>query len=244
MNATAPTSTGSSRRVGRLGRVLVGTGAAAVLLTGLVGVLHMPFASALLRKISPASLCPVTHGTSAQIDRAHGIGAAAIRASAATRAPLRPALGFTLEKTTRAEIDAWAKKHDLSCGNINGNPTLRRCSDVPAKAVGEPESDGPLEEVAFELRGTGELVSVETLRRGIDPARAADVVGGLERSAASSLGPPSKSGGEPTTAHLAHGFMASYEAEHTFQDYRATISATNMGRSGVMVREQYLSVLP
>jgi hypothetical protein len=80
--------------------------------------------------------------------------------------------------------------------------------------------------------------------RGIDPARAADLVGGLERSAASSLGSPSKSGGEATTAHLAHGFLACYEAEHAFQDYRATISATNMGKSGVMVREQYLSVLP
>ncbi len=244
MNAAAPTTIGSPSRLGRLGRVLVGMGTAAFLFTALVGVLHMPFAKALLRRLSPASLCPVTHGSSAQIDRAHAIGAAAIRASASQPAPSRPALGFTLDKTTRAELDAWAKLHGLSCGNINGNPTLRRCNDVPAGAIGEPSSDGPLEEVAFELRGTGELVSVETLRRGIDPARAADVVGALERSAASTLGPPTKSAGEATTAHLAHGALASYEAEHAFLDYRATISATNMGKSGVMVREQYLSVLP
>lgn len=243
-NAAAPTAFGSTNRLGRFGRVLVGTGAAAVLLTALVGVLHMPFAKALLRRLSPASLCPVTHGSAAQIDRAHAIGAAAIRASASRRAPSRPALGFVLEKTTRAELDAWAKLHGLSCGDINGNPTLRRCNDVPAAALGEPESDGPVEEVAFELRGTGALVSVQTLRRGMDPARSADVARGLERSAASALGAPTKSCGEPTTAHLAHGFLASYEAEHAFQDYRATISATSMGKRGIMVREQYLSVLP
>lgn len=225
-------------------RIVVATGAAALFLTGLVGVLHMPFATSLLRKISPASLCPITHGSAAQIDRAHAIGGAAIRASATTIAPARPALGFELDKTTRADLDAWASKNGLSCENIGGNANLRRCSDVPASAIGEPDRLGTLEEVSFELRSSGELVDVETLRRQLTPEQAAVVAAQLERTAASELGAPTQSGGEADSAHLGHGFLASYVAEHTYSDYRATVSATNMGKSGVMVREQYLSVRP
>jgi hypothetical protein len=225
-------------------RIVLATGAGALLLTGVVGVLHMPFAASLLRKISPASLCPITRGSPAQIDRAHAIGGAAIRAAATKSAPTRPALGFELDKTTRADLDAWAARHGLSCENIGGNANLRRCSDVPASAVGEPESMGALEEVSFELRSSGELVDVETLRRRLTPQQAAEIAGELERTAASAVGKPTQIGGEATVAHLGHGFLSSYVAEHTYSDYRATVSATNMGKTGVMVREQYLSVRP
>jgi hypothetical protein len=223
-------------------RIVVASGAGALFLTGLVGVLHMPFAASLLRKISPASLCPITHGSAAQIDRAHALGAAAIRASATSTAPSRPALGFELDKTTRADLDAWASKNGVSCSNIGGNESLRRCTDVPASAIGEPDSLGVLEEVSFELRASGELVDVETLRRQLTSERGAVVAAQLETTAASTLGAPTQSGGEATSAHLAHGFLSSYVAEHTYSDYRATVSATNMGKTGVMVREQYLSV--
>lgn len=226
----------------RLFRFLVGAVGSGLVLTGLVGVLHLPFAAPLLRKISPASLCPITHGSPAQIDRAHAIGAAAIRASATTVAPSRPALGFVLDKTTRADVDAWAARHGVSCENIGGNANLRRCLDVPAVAVGEPASFGPLEDVSFELRGTGELVSVETLRRHLTPSAAAVLSVELERTVASAVGAPTTTAGQAAEAHLAHGFLSSYVAEHTFADYRATVTATNLADTGVMVREQYLSV--
>lgn len=228
----------------RLRRALVGATATALLLSGVIGVLHMPFAAPLLRRISPASLCPVTRGTPEQIDRAHELGAASIRASASSAAPARPALGFVLDETTRTEIDAWAARHALSCEAIGGNANLRRCSDVPASAVGEAESLGTLEEVTFELRGTGVLVNVETLRRNLTADQAATVSSALERSVASAVGAPSKSGGEATVTHLSHGFLSSYVAEHTFVDYRATVSATNLAKTGFMVREQYLSTRP
>ena len=35
--------------------------------------------------------------------------------------------------------------------------------------------------------------------------------------------------------------LATYGAEHRFADYRATVSATNLAETGVMVREEYLS---
>ena len=149
-----------------------------------------------------------------------------------------------LDQTSRPEIDAWAARHGLSCENIGGNANLRRCSDVPAVAVGEPEALGKLEEVTFELRAMGVLVNVETLRRNLTAEQAATISAALEHGVAATIGAPSKTGGEATVAHLSHGFLSSYVAEHTFVDYRATVSATNLAQTGYMVREQYLSTRP
>jgi hypothetical protein len=225
-------------------RVVIGAGATSLLLTGLIGLLHLPAAAPLLRAISPASLCPIRHGTPQQIDRGHDLGAAAIRSSASSAAPARPALGFALDGTRRGDLDAWAASHKVSCASIGGNDTLRKCTAVPAAAVGQPDELGALEEVSFELRSSGELVSVETLRRRLEPARAAEVAAALEARAARDVGAPSKVGGEATAAHLGHGPLSSYVAEHHFTDYAATISATNLAPTGVMVRERYVSTRP
>ncbi len=48
-------------------------------------------------------------------------------------------------------------------------------------------------------------------------------------------------GGEPTSSHLGRAFLSSYVAVHGFRDYRATVSATNLASTGVMVREEYVS---
>ena len=226
------------RRWARIGARVAG---GAVLLTGLAAVLHLPFAAPLLRAISPASVCPIMRGSPAQIDRAHALGAAAIRSSGASAAPARPALGFELDKTRKTDLDAWATRHRVTCSSIAGNETLQRCKDVPAAAVGQPGELGPLEEITFELRSTGELVNVQTMRRHLTPEHAAHAALELERSAAAALGAPSTVGGEATAAHLSHGLLSTYVAVHEFKDYRATITATNLAETGMMVREEYLS---
>jgi hypothetical protein len=222
-------------------RIAASTAGVGVVLTGMVGVLHMPFAAPLLRKISPAFACPIRHGTPEQIDRAHALASAAIRDAATSNAPARPALGFELDKTRRGDMEAWAARNDVSCASIGGNDNLQKCTDVPASAVGEASELGPLEEVCFEFQASGELVNVQTLRRHLAPAAAAHAVEQLERSAASTLGEPSTVGGAPTSAHLGRSLLSSYVAVHTFKDYRATVSATNLAQTGVMVREEYLS---
>ena len=210
-------------------------------LTGIVGVLHFPFAAPLLRKIFPGSVCPITRGTPAQIDRAHALGAAAIRNAARAPAPARPALGFQLNQTRKGDLDTWAARHGVSCGSIAGNENLQRCTAVSAAAVGQPSDLGPLEEVTFEFESNGHLVNVQTLRRHLTPEQAARAAGALEGRAAAALGAPSSFGGEATVAHLARRFLATYVAVHSFTDYRATVSATNLANTGMMVREEYLS---
>jgi hypothetical protein len=210
-------------------------------LTGLIGVLHLPFAAPLLRKVMPGGVCPVMRGTPAQIDRAHSLGATAIRASASVSAPDRPALGFALDRSTKADLDAWAKRHDVSCKSIAGNENLQRCTNVPASAVGEPEELGALEEATFELDSSGQLVNVQTMRRHLSGVQAALAADALEHAAAAALGAPSTLAGAPTVAHLQSTLLATYVAVHVFTDYRATISATNLSPTGIMVREEYLS---
>ena len=96
----------------------------------------------------------------------------------------------------------------------------------------------------FELSSGGTLVNVQTLRRGLAPSRAAEVAGLLEGETVRALGAPTSTSGAATEAHLRSGLLHSYVAEHVFTDYRATIVATDLGKSGVMVREQYLSLAP
>jgi hypothetical protein len=226
-------------------RALAGrAGGVALLLTAVMAGLHLPFAAPLLRRLFPAMGCPIGRGTPEQIDRAHALGAAAIRAAAGSPAPARPALVFTLDETQRSELDAWARSSGVACAGIGGNANLRRCRDVPAAAVGQPDELGTLEEVAFEFRSSGQLVSVQTLRRRLTPAQAAVTVASLEKRTAAAVGSPTSSGGQPTARHLGRAFMATYVAVHTFSDYRATIAATNLAPTGVMVREEYLSARP
>jgi hypothetical protein len=231
----------AARKARRWFRLAVRLAGVTVALTGLVGILHFPFAAPLLRTIFPASVCPITRGTPAQIDRAHALGAAAIRNAAQAPAPARPALGFQLNQTRKSDLDAWAATHGVSCASIAGNENLQRCTGVSATAVAQPSELGPLEEVTFEFESTGQLVNVQTLRRHLTPERAARIARELEGSAAAALGKPSSLGGEPTVAHLSRSFLASYVAVHSFTDYRATVSATNRASTGMMVREEYVS---
>ena len=215
--------------------------AGCVAATGLVGLLHMPVAAPILRAITPSWACPVRHGTPEQIDRAHAMGAANIRANAKEGAPARPALGFALDTTTRGDIRAWTAKNGVSCASIGGNDNLQKCTNVPAAAVGQPSSWGPLEEITFELRSTGELVNVQTMRRGLTAEAAATISGDLEGKMTASLGEPTQRGGEPTPTHLSRGVLSTFVSVHQFTDYRATVSATNLAATGTMVREEYLS---
>lgn len=213
----------------------------ALVVTSLIGALHLPFAAPLLRAISPASVCPITRGSPEQIDRGRELAAASIRSSTSAVAPARPALVFTLDQSRRSDIDTWATRSNVTCASIAGNENLRRCKQVPAAALGQDPSLPPLEEITFELRASGELVNVQTMRRGLTADEAARTARTLEQSLATSVGAPSTTGGEPTASHLGHGFMTTYVAEHKFADYRATVTATNMAHTGMMVREEYLS---
>lgn len=222
------------------------TGAIA-LFTCVVGALHMPFAGSLLRKLSPAALCPVQRGTPEQVDRAHAISAAAKANANGAPAPTRFALGFELDRTTRRDVVAWGEKNALSCSKFAGNESVMRCVDVPVKAFEDSsvvsiDGVGPYEEVSFVFRSTGELVNVQARRRHLPAAAASKLAESMSVRAEHAFGRPTSVGGEPTEAHLSRGVLSTFVAEYAFSDYEATVAATNLSPHGVMVREQYISL--
>lgn len=221
--------------------------ATATVLTGVVGVLHMPFAQPLLRRLSPAALCPVQRGTPEQVDRAHAIVAVGKAHVDAPTAPARFALGFELDRTTRDDVAAWAEKNAVSCSKLAGNETLTRCTDVRLDALAGSSAYAvddvrTYEEVTFVFRSTGELVNVQARRRHLSADAASKLASSIAARSESTLGRPSTVGGEPTAAHLSRGALSTYVAQFTFSDYEASVAATNLPPYGVMVREQYISL--
>lgn len=210
-----------------------------IALTLLAGVLHMPLARPWLAKLGIA--CPVRAGTPEQVDRARAFGAARFEGKAS--APARPALGFVFEKTTLAEINAWAQKHGVTCEKIAKTDTLRSCANVPAAAIGEPDWFGPAEEVAFELRADRTLASVSTMRRRLGLGDANAITREIGSRLGADLSTAHVRGGENAPAHFAKGPLQAYKEEWTFADYGATLGEVRLGDTGMMVREHYLSAV-
>ncbi|WP_394831143.1 hypothetical protein LVJ94_31990 [Pendulispora rubella] len=205
-----------------------------------IGALHMPFARPLLAKLGVG--CPVTKATPRAIDAARAIPAAMYLGKPG--APARPAAGFELEKTTLADLAAWAKRHRISCDALHGNETLRACKDVDAMALGEPAAFAPAEEVTFEFRASGTLAVVTVLRRKLPVAEANAMVADVSRRLREALGTPSKSAGENTAVHFGKGPLQAFQEEYEFGDYAATLTETRIGDLGMLVREQYFSPVP
>jgi hypothetical protein len=124
----------------------IGKSCAALLaLLAAVGILHLPWARSFLWR---AGGCPVPRATAAQVEAAQVRAFGRLRGPAAAKA--RSALGFGLEITTRADVEAWARKHRIACES-HREGALLLCDAVPASAV-SPGATGTYDELAFGFR--------------------------------------------------------------------------------------------
>lgn len=203
-------------------------------LVGLMGVLHLPFARPVLAWIGYG--CPAK-ATPEQVEVARLTSARAARGT--TPSPGRPALGFSLDSTTRADVDAWVAARGLRCTELQQG-TVLRCTSVPALALGQ--SGGLIDDLAFAFEPHGrKLVTVTTLRNQLDAAQAEKALTGITARLQAELG-EGRSSGTPTAAYLAEGPMRTALTEYRFSDYIANVSATNLGQR-VAVREHYMSAI-
>jgi hypothetical protein len=136
--------------------------------------------------------------TQAQAEEARHVGMAANRGTGV--APARPAMVFTLDETTSAQVKAWAHDHKLSCDEPRAG-TLR-CQNVPAQALGLPPAPGTDAEVwlAFDLKGR--LVNASTWRTHLAADVASKTAGEITASLTSRLGAPSWTVGTIDAQHL------------------------------------------
>jgi len=191
----------------------------------------MPFARRLLMRVGG---CPVGNATLAEMEPTTRALIHAERG--ASPAPARPALGFDLDKTTRADVDAWADRSHVSCREKREG--LVFCKNVPAAALAIPDADGPVSEVHLGFDTKGLLKDVATMRMNSTPRPAQDIVARLEAE----VGPPQEKIGSFDDAHLAQmGPMGLSSFKYKYSDYIAELLAMRFKESGLVVREHYMS---
>ena len=218
----------------RVIRGLVGLAGGGVALVALVGLLHLPAARPLLALVGVG--CPSQASPDA-VETARLAAAHAERGAAPS--PARPALGFALDETTLADVEAWSAAHGLDCETKRAG-TVVVCKDVPNEVFGG--AAGAVDDVSFAFEPAAHrLVTVTTLRNRLDPAGAADQMQGIMRTLGASLG-EGRVVGAADPVYLAAHPMRTAKVEYRYADYIANVSATNLG-SRVVVREHYMSAL-
>ena len=210
---------------------VVRVGGAALCGTALIGLLHLPAARPLLAWLGA---CPVrATPTATERARAHAL----VRLRGTVAAPTRPALGFTLDTTTLADVRAWAAGHRLACA-ASMQDTLLKCDGVPAAAI--PGATEPVDEVAFGFRASdGRLASVTTITAGLAASAASARLTATAASLSAAIGAPTASRLPSCAWDAAGPVLVAYR----FSDYIAGVSAMPMSTPGrgVVLREYYTS---
>lgn len=211
-----------------------GLGSTAVLF-GLVGLLHLPALRPLLHAGSGG--CPAGMDvtlTAAQRDAARETALAVDRGD--HPAGSRPALGFVLDATSSAEIGLWSETHGIPCTTSEREI---RCTAVPALAMqGIPAVD----ELLLRFDANGRLVAVDATIRQIDADSAAALVRTMSDDVGRAAGPPSAARGETSGAFLVRGTLNQTATSFRFEDYRADLTATNLGAGRIVVKASFQSV--
>jgi len=208
--------------------------------TGLIGLMHTPTGMAAYIKVF-GNRCPVGGGASAaQVENAR---LSVVRTVRGTRpAPSRPAFGFRLDVSTRAEVDAWIANHSLDCTDRREH-SLLICRAVPGPALGRA-GGASIDEVTFAFAPvTTKLVNITGVRYQLSAADAVAQTSALKTEMQATLGTPTRSAGELDEAHMTATAYATVAVVYEFSDYIAELTATNIPGSGVLLREHYMSAV-
>jgi hypothetical protein len=157
-----------------------------------------------------------------------------------TAAPARPAVGFVLDRTSPADVHAWAAREHVSCDDRH--PGLVVCTDVKPGAVGLPDTEGTIDELALGFNQHGALANETTTRGHLTPQGAEQAAHVIVDSLSARLGPADKSVGSFGAEQLRGPTAASISTvSYRYTDYVAEVSAINLPHSGLSVREHYMS---
>jgi hypothetical protein len=218
-------------------RAVMTTGILVATFVAVGGVLHMPFARGLLMK---AGGCPMGAEASPQeIDKAHQGALAKQRGR--DMAPARPAFGFALDTTTRAEVIAWAQQARVACQRDRGG--ILRCNAVPASAVGAPDVEGPMTTLSFGFNAQDRLVDVSSMRMHLTPAAGLASVTDIMANLTRQLGAPHNHLGAFDLEHLSEKSLGGLSnVAYRFHDYAVDVVAMSFDTDGLVLREHYASI--
>lgn len=210
-----------------------------ILAIGIIGFAHTKAGRPLLAYIPGMGKCPMGFGAKLSPEQRD----AALRTSLAPfkgseKAAARPALGFHLDTTTRSEVASWASDHGVACAPDRSGTQLK-CKSVPREALSGAAYDA--DDMIFGFDSHDRLISVRAATEKLVPEDAVATVVAAENEVGAAAGPATSTSGarDASSLRLPLGRASS---SFRYADYRAEISATNVGQSRVRVIEQYQSI--
>ncbi|WP_434391223.1 hypothetical protein [Melittangium boletus] len=230
----------TTRRV--LGSVL----GVAVFGTALMGFAHTPPGRPLLNWMGlsmKGAGCPLGYDAQASVqskEAARRGFAAAHRGAEPAR--VRPALGFLLEGTTRAQVLAWADEHGVRCTTPRTGADLD-CEQVPATLLPLPGRQVAVGNLWLHFGAGDTLVSVIALSRSSEAAALLASYVAVNEALTQQAGPPTRRDAQQDADWLSGGLLRQTSTEYRFQDFYALARATNMG-DGFLLTEEYRALPP
>jgi hypothetical protein len=220
----------------------IGIGSAA-LVSGIVGLGHTARGRAVTTAVTRMAHggCPFGYDkpmSPAQRERASTNFAATHRGE--RRAVSRPALGFALDHTTRAQVIAHFASYGVTCAADKGFSDLT-CNGVPSAALGGSTPYAPQRNVWFTFGTKQQLLSVTAFSRAPEPRPISDAFVATRVALDHQAGAVGATQGDADARALAGGLLHQATAEFRFSDYYARERASNMGKS-FMLTEEYRSL--
>lgn len=214
-------------RVPRRFRVLCYALSSAVGATALVGVLHLPVATPVLRLF--AGLCPVNNVSADVVERMQASAAASLRGS--VQVPRRDTLGLQILFGGRYALEAWVAESPSPCHRQSRGFDYVTCETVTPDA-GERQ-------LLASVDRAGRVRSVDLIGHPGSTASGAISAKAIADDLSQRLGPPHAQAGVFAAEYLALPFRAA-SSTYRFADVLITVSATNIPGSGVVVEERYV----
>ena len=156
------------------------------------------------------------------------------------RAAARPALGFALDVTTRADVIAWAASSGVTCAKPRSGADLA-CTGVPDALLPEASRGVGVQSLWLDFGAKDTLISVIAVRRDASAAAISRAFGAVTGDLAKEAGPATSADGDAAALRLSSGLLQQASAEYRFRNYYALTRATNMG-DGFVLTEEYRSL--
>jgi hypothetical protein len=209
--------------------------AAALGTCGLIGALHLPAARPLLSWVASSVGCPVSlDGGDAATLEAHRVVVARSRAGVDS-AKGRPALAFELGTTSRPTVQAWLSARNADCEDWSSGAVLR-CRIEGARDVAL--------DAHLQFDESDRLVAVDLWHAPRPAGESIAALSTLTDSVTRTVGAPTLASGPLDGQYLQARPFRRVARDYRYADYVARLSATNLGRRGFRLREQYQWVPP
>jgi hypothetical protein len=174
----------------------------------------------------------------AQRERARAHFAASHRGE--QRASNRPALGFTLDQTTRTQVLANLTAQGVQCSRGHGISDLT-CLDVPSSALPGAASAAANRTLWFTFGSKEQLLSVIAVSRDPSAQTISSAFVSTQNTLTDQAGTATASAGSADPQALSQSLLRQASAEYRFTNYYAVARAANMG-SAYVLTEEYRSL--